>query len=299
MKKKSSGIGDIEKFSDSLERQYYQGFDPYFFYSAASVARSGSMAAFSVELPDGSEVIDHEIIQGLKYSQSQLENTKATIIRMYRYFAAETMLLTILCAKPHHPAYRLTSILRGDKLNAAFRAINERRVPEKYGVKDSGETLSFRQWLGIKLFSNKDAFNEGNAESIFKFITSEAGLVCERGAINSFKHGRPVGYGASPIVKLISQDANVSMESVPFHGISWVSWSESNKSLSIDWQTEESDIKDDIIAILYSCQIAEIRKKIRLAEIDGTSKLTISIPIFRRVFDKPKRQKFNINFNAI
>lgn len=283
---------------EGLDFHYYNSLDPYFFYIASEASRLGSIPNMRVENPDGTFSETHPILDNIKKSEYNSDKIKSSLLRLYRYLSAETMLVNILAAPPHNPAYRVTSTLRGRKLTEAFASIGEGTIPPKFGIKVDKRDVKFVEWLGVKIFGDSRSFDSIDMKSIVEFVQNEADFSTSRGALNSFKHSRPVTFGSGMQITITGEGGDGSVTNVPINGVDWAEWSESHAGFSINFQSEEVDVDQDRVAILYNCMIIDAMKKVRLHQINKSDKsFKLEIPIFSVKIRKVMKQSFHIQFD--
>lgn len=283
---------------EGLDFHYYSSLDPCFFYIASEASRLGSIPNMKVENPDGTVSNAHPILDNIKKSKDSADKIKSSLQRFYRYLSAETMLVNILAAPPHNPAYRVTSTLRGAKLTEAFASIGKGAIPLKFRVKVDKRDVKFIEWLGIKIFGDSRSFDSNDMKSISDFVQSEAEFSTNRSALNSFKHSRPVTFGSGMRIKITPEGGDESVTSVPINGVDWAEWSESHAGFAINFQSEEFDVDQDRVAILYNFMLIDVMKKVRLHQINKSDKsLKLEIPIFSVKIRKVVKQNFCMRFD--
>jgi hypothetical protein len=278
-----------------MDLEFFRRFDPFSHFVASELVHTGNFDNYSAEFENGEP---HPINEALKCSFQRVESQKKVFTRVFRYFASETLMLLILSSPPHAPFYRVASTLRGLKLNKAFDLISRRKIPSGFEREVKGEDVDdFGNWLGFKMFGKRDFFTEHSTENVLELIIEEAYLLCERGAINAFKHGRPISAGQS-LSGQISKDGKHIAKITPVVGIQWVEWvTGPDNNFSIRTETEEVDLEYDKKRLFDVCLIMNSIKDFRLAQLEGNNPIQITLPKVEKLKGVVRHNHHQKNFS--
>ncbi len=289
---------DLTSVLESTEREVLNNIDPFFHYVLLEAVSKGNLPNYKLHGSDGNEISDHEVVDLLRASEEKLGDHVRSLGRVFRYFASETMFLLLLSGRPFGPFVRTVSMLRYGKLNSAFEAISERRIPRGFEINSNKESLSFEPWLSQRI-SGDASWLQGQSErdDLIGLVVEEANMLKERGAVNAFKHGKPFAVGKSPKLKISDPEAGQEARNVQLDGINWIEWSERAADISIAYCSEEIIPEQDKMRIFALGLLTNALRKVRLAWLDNTSSFETTYPVDFKLGLDVRRQLVALNFS--
>ncbi|MBR9651256.1 hypothetical protein [Thalassovita aquimarina] len=285
---------------EKIERNFYADFDPFYFWIMADRVHTASPAKLQVHDENREVISDHPLNDRLERAIANYDKYASYTVRALRYFSSETLMLLLLSAPKSNPFPRTASVLRGDRLLEPIRSIASGNVPDSFSLSRKGVPIGFNEWVSFKLFSNVDLLStEQGSGEIIDLVREEAELLSERGAINAYKHGKPVSYGEGIRLQMKGEDGEYVPVSLPLLGLNWIDWYEKPaEHLSIAFGTEELDPESDKKRIFATSLLMDSICQVRLAYLDGKQLDDIQVPINIEIGNKVKRQKFKFNLDA-
>ncbi len=302
MTKDSEPIGfHVIELIERMDVRFYREFDPFYFWTVAECVHSAKHAPIQlVEKKTLQSLDDHELMQRIERSRGNYSLYSSYLVRALRYFCSETLMLLLFSQVGKNPFARVASVKRGERLFGAIREVSLGNVPDEHAASSSGIPLAFEEWLSFRAFGSPTTLTDYNDETLFQLVREEASLVCERGAINAFKHGKAVSFGKGLSLAIAGNDGQFSAINEVVEGLNWVDWFEDQKNnrLSISFGTEELAPEKDKKRIFATCLLMDAIVEARKAEIDGRNELTLQLPSDFPKGSAVKRQKFKFDLGS-
>ncbi|MDP2062725.1 MAG: hypothetical protein Q8J98_06400 [Phaeovulum sp.] len=268
----------VKSMVDGLERQFLEGFDPFFHYVTLEAMSNGVLDTFQIQNDEGDELLDHEIIRQLQASEKKRSDHISSLARVFRYFAAETLVLLIVSGPPFGPFARAASTLRYDEMNKVFDDLANRKVPRKFHLSRKNRAFDFTSWLSYRISGDPDWMTRLGRHEIANLVVEEAEMLRSRGAINAFKHGKPFSFGTGFKMTLTHPETGKTVSNVPLDGINWIEWSEKKPSLEISYHTEEIIPEEDKARIFLIALLSNAIRNYRLARMNGEQNVELTFP---------------------
>jgi len=263
---------------DGLERQFLEGFDPFFHYVTLEAMSNGVLDNFQIESDEGDALLDHEIIAQIQTSDKKRNDHILSLARVFRYFAAETLVLLLVSAPPFGPFARAASILRFDRINRVFGDLATRAVPRGFHLGRKNQPFDFTSWMSYRISGDPDWVTRLGRHEIVDLVVEEAEMLRSRGAINAFKHGKPFSFGTGFKMTLTHPETGKTVSNVPLDGINWIEWSEKKPSLEISYHTEEINLEEDKARIFLIALLSNAIRNYRLARMNGEQNVELTFP---------------------
>lgn len=284
-----SGVEIIE----AAERQFLDGFDPFFHYVLLEHMSSGSIKKIEVDCTE-EEFLKEDFRDEIAASSSRISDSASALARVFRFFVSETMILFLLSGRPFSPFVRVASTLRYEELNSVFEDLSSRRVPKGFELTSAGAELDFVAWVSHRITLDPSWIVENGYDDLAELIAEEASLLSRRGVINAFKHGKPFSQGQAAEIVLLRESGERVALSDSFRGINWIDWKETTELVSLHFHTEETDFNSDLARIFVVSLVNRAIKNVRMAQIKS---LPIAAQLFPNDFPMklfPKRQSHKV-----
>lgn len=282
-----------------MDLEFFKSFDPFSHFVAAELVNTGNFDNFSAEFETGEPAT---LTDALTRASERVGSLQQVLTRVMRYFASETLMLLVLAAPPHGPFFRVSSVIRGKKLNQVFATLAKRQIPKEFRLKANKiDVEDFPDWLGLKLFRDQGFFGDPDAQSLLDLIVEEAELVSSRSAINAFKHCRPLNMGQSLAGKISvpREKGDATATITPVEGIQWVDWkSDVDGGFSVRTETEEFDFEYDKTRLVQVCLIMDSIRNVRIAQLEGKSAGEIILPTVLELNGKLRRSHHQTHFGG-
>ena len=172
-------------------------------------------------------------------------------VRLFRYLSSEQLFGLLLSGQHQMPLIRFNQSLKYDKLNAAYAAIAQRKVPKGY-EKIYGRTCNFEEWLLAKLAGGSQ---EPLCGSLVDFLVQEAAFVADRSFVNAIKHGRArLGNSATAVGVEVEIDG-LWVQIFPAKEVIWIEeWRETSSDGLTEYRhsisCESFDFREEV-GVLY------------------------------------------------
>lgn len=291
---------EVEEFIGAIDLTFYMDFDPFFHFITFERLRESNPPKIRVRDDLTDKIISHSVITRIENSRENASKNVIALGRVFRYFSSEMLILLILSSGHFGPFLRVVSKYRNDQLNNIFISISNKEVPEKFKISIKNEELNFDEWLAFNMFEDVNFSKDERYSEIVNMVVEEAKLIASRGAINAFKHGKPLSAGESPEVTMTNNALGESVSNIRLNGFNWVEWHEKkNGAINIKQCSEEVKPDEDNQRLLETALLMDAIKEFRLAKIKKKESIKLTLPAKMKMGLMVRRQVVTLSFNPV